>query len=146
MRDPLPEGRVDDSHATASRLTISAPPFASGQFAAGIECGDGSGGSGSVIFSRSVVGHAGSWEDGGRQGRSNSGRDLTTICNDAASTPGGGSLSRNRSRDVGQSDESVEARFRYSATRPGGGKQVGGAAEDHRCASLVLVHGKYGGH
>ena len=55
---------------------------------------------------------------------------------------GGCSISRN----LRQSDESVEARFRCSATHRRGGKQVGGAAENHGCASLVFVHGKHSGH
>src|SRR4029077_6878968 len=97
------EGRVDDFHAIASRLTISVPLRSSRQFADGIERIDGSGGRGRAVFSRSGRGHAGSWEERAHNGHSYNYRDLTTICDNTASTPGGRSLSGN----FRQSDESV---------------------------------------
>ena len=61
----------------------------------------------------------------------------------APPAPAGGGLVP---RTLRQSDESVDARVRCRAPRRGGGRQTGGAAENHGSAALVFVHGKHGGH
>ena len=65
-----------------------------GSSRSGIECGDGPGGCGRVVFGGSVVGHAGAWEDGVRKGRSHENGISRTIGNRAVSASGGCSVSR----------------------------------------------------